>query len=135
MRSFRLFSLVVAAALGGCVSLHPVAPVVDGPRGVRVLLQAQEGDRFRLEVLNYGPDPIEVDRDRVVLTTARGPRARLPGGSDGVATVEPGGRHALDLRYRLGRVRPGERVALGLTGAVRVGGRPLDLPPLEFVAD
>ncbi|HEX8951838.1 MAG TPA: hypothetical protein VF945_08325 [Polyangia bacterium] len=128
--------LVAATALvGGCVSLHPVAPVVDAPGGVRVLVKAQDGELFKLEVINYGGAPILVDRDRVVLFTAAGPRARVPGGVGKVYDVPPGGHHALNLRFKLGGIRAGERVAVSLSGAVTLNGQILMVPPLEFVAD
>jgi hypothetical protein len=143
MRSPRLYVLLVAAALagalgatlGGCVSLRPVAPVVDGPGGVRVLVKAQDGDLFKLEVVNYGAAPIVVDRDRVVLFTASGPRTRVAGGLGGSYDVPPGGRHGLNVRFRLGGIRTGERVALSLAGAVTQNGELLMVPALEFVAD
>lgn len=119
----------------GCVSLHPVTPVADGPGGVRVLVKAQDDELFKLEVVNYGPAPIVVDRDRVVLFTADGPRRRLPGGAGTVYTVEPGAHHALDVRFKLRGIRAGERVAVSLAGAVSLDGQPLMVPPLEFVAD
>jgi hypothetical protein len=125
-------SLFVAA---GCVSLHPVAPVVDGPAGVRVLVKAQNDEVFKLEVINYGQWPIVVDRDHVVLFTAGGPRTRVPGGLGSVYSVPPGGHHALNLRFKLGGIHAGERVAVGLAGAVTLNGQPLMIPPLEFVAD
>lgn len=134
MRLVRLVSLCLLLA-GGCVSLHPVAPVVDGPAGVRVLVKAQDDEVFKLEVVNYGPYPIVIDRDRVVLLTASGPRARVPGGLGTLYTVVPGGRHGLNVRFKLGGIHTGERVALALAGAVSVNGQPLNVPPLEFVAD
>jgi hypothetical protein len=135
MRSSLLSVLLFATALGGCVSLHPVAPVVDGPGGVRVLVRAQSDELFRLEVVNYGPLPIVIDRDRVVMFTAGGPRTRVPGGFGNVYSVPPGGHHALNVRFKLGGIRAGERVAIGLAGAVMLNGQPLMIPPLEFVAD
>jgi hypothetical protein len=130
-----MYVLVAATALTGCVSLRPVAPVVDAPAGVRVLVKAQDDDLFKLEVINYGSYPIVVDRDRVVLFTASGPRARVAGGFGGVYNVPPGGRHALNVRFKLGGIRAGERVALSLAGAVTQNGEILMVPPLEFVAD
>ena len=131
-----MYVLVVATALtGGCVSLRPVAPVVDGPGGVRVLVRAQDAEVFKLEVVNYGPAPIVVDRDRVVMFTAAGPRTRVPGGFGNVYAIPPGGHHALNVRFKLGGIRTGERVAIGLAGAVTLNGQPLMVPPLEFVAD
>lgn len=127
--------LVAASLLGGCVSLHPVAPVVDGPGGVRVLIKAQDADVFKLEVVNYGAAPIVVDRDRVVLFTAAGARTRVAGGVGSVYRVPPGGHHALNVRFKLRGIRSGERVALGLAGAITVDGQPLMVPALEFVAD
>ena len=135
MRSSLLCVLLIATALGGCVSLHPVAPVVDGPGGVRVLVKAQNDEVFRLEVVNYGQLPVVIDRDRVVMFTAGGPRTRVPGGFGNVYSVPPGGHHALNVRFKLGGIRPGERVAIGLAGAVMLNGQPLMIPPLEFVAD
>jgi len=130
-----MYVLVVATALTGCVSLHPVSPVVDGPGGVRVLVRAQDDDLFKLEVANYGPSPIVIDRDRVVLFTATGPRTRLAGGVGSIYDVAPGARHALNVRFKLGGIRTGERVALSLAGAVTQNGQVLMVPPLEFVAD
>ena len=127
--------LLVALAVTGCVSLRPVAPVVDGPGGVRVLVKSQNDELFKLEIVNYGPAPILVDRDRVVMFTAGGPRTRVPGGFGNVYNVPPGGHHALNLRFKLGGIRTGERVAIGLAGAVMLNGQPLMIPPLEFVAD
>ena len=122
--------------LAGCGSLRPVAPVVDGPNGVRVLVRAQDDERFELEVVNYGGAPIVVDRDRVVLVTARGERAaRVAGGARRIDDVPPGGHDALDVRFRLGVLRTGDRVAIDLAGAVTLNGRPVRVPPLEFVAD
>ena len=71
-----MYVLLAATTLGGCGSLRPVAPVVDAPGGVRVLVRALDDDLFALEVVNYGRAPIVVDRDRVVLVTASGTRAR-----------------------------------------------------------
>jgi hypothetical protein len=130
-----MYVLLGATVLAGCVSLRPVAPVVDGPGGVRVLVKAQNDEVFKLEVINYGPAPIVVDRDRVVMFTAAGPRTRVPGGFGSVYAVPPGGRHALNVRFKLGGIRSGERVAIGLAGAVTLNGQPLMVPPLEFVAD
>ncbi|MCU1279971.1 MAG: hypothetical protein JWM53_3517 [bacterium] len=135
MRSSLLYVLVAAVALGGCVSLHPVAPVVDGPAGVRVLVRAQDDELFKLEVVNYGSYPIVVDRDRVVMFTATGPRTRVAGGLGGIYDIPPGGHHALNVRFKLRGIQPGERVAIGLAGAVTLNGQPLMVPPLEFVAD
>ena len=135
MRLSLMYVLVVATALTGCVSLHPIAPVVDGPGGVRVLVRAEDGDLFKLEVVNYGAAPIVVDRDRVVLFTATGPRTRLAGGAGSIYDVAPGARHALNLRFKLAGIRSGERVALSLAGAVTQNGQPLMVPALEFVAD
>ena len=130
-----MYVLLVAATLTGCVSLHPVAPVVDGPGGVRVLVRAQDDEVFKLEVVNFGAYPIVVDRDRVVMFTAAGPRTRVAGGLGSVYDVPPGGRHALNVRFKLGGIHAGERVAIGLAGAVTLNGQPLMVPPLEFVAD
>lgn len=130
-----MYVLVAAATLTGCVSLHPVAPVVDGPGGVRVLVKAQDDGVFKLEVINYGSYPILVDRDRVVMFTAAGPRARVPGGLGSVYDVPPGGHHALNVRFKLDGIRGGERVAVSLAGAVTQNGQVLMVPPLEFVAD
>jgi len=127
--------LVVATALGGGVSLHPVAPVVDGPGGVRVLVRAQDDELFKLEVINFGAAPIVIDRDRVVMFTATGPRTRLAGGIGSIYDVPPGGRHAVHVRFKLGGIRSGERVAISLAGAVTQNGQPLLVPSLEFVAD
>lgn len=125
-----------AVALTGCAaSLHPVTPVADGPAGVRVLVKAQDDEIFRLEVVNYGYYPIVVDRDRVVMFTAGGPRQRVPGGLGSVYTVQPGGHHALNVRFKLGGIHAGERVAISVAGAVSQNGQPLMVPPLEFVAD
>ena len=135
MRASLIYVLLCATTLTGCVSLHPVAPVVDGPGGVRVLVRAQDGDVFKLEVVNFGGAPIVVDRDRVVLFTAGGPRTRVAGGVGSVYDVPPGGRHALNVRFKLGGIRAGERVALSLAGAVTQNGQLLLVPPLEFVAD
>jgi hypothetical protein len=139
MLSFNRLALVLglALALTGCraSSLQPVAPVVDGPGGVRVLLRNQHDEVFRLEVINYGQYPIWVDRDRVVLFTAGGPRTRLPGGIGNLYEVPPGGRHGLNVRFHLGGIHTGERVALSLAGAVTMNGQPLMVPALEFVAD
>ncbi|MCU1282971.1 MAG: hypothetical protein JWM53_6517 [bacterium] len=135
MRPTFIYVLVAATTLSGCVSLHPVAPVVDGPAGVRVLVKAQDDDVFRLEVVNYGSYPIIVDRDRVVMFTAGGPRTRVAGGLGNIYNVPPGGHHALNVRFKLGGIHAGERVAIGLAGAVTLNGQPLMIPPLEFVAD
>ncbi|MDB4967720.1 MAG: hypothetical protein JWN44_3409 [Myxococcales bacterium] len=142
MRKIRrlCFAVLLASSLGGSgcgsSSLRPVAPVADGPAGVRVLLKNQSDEIFRLEVVNYGPSPIVVDRDRVYLYTANGPRQRVPGGVGNIYTVAPGGgHHALNLRFKLGGIQAGERVAISLAGAVSVNGQPLNVPPLEFVAD
>ncbi len=136
MRARSLLYVVVAATtLTGCVSLRPVAPVVDGPGGVRVLLRAQDDDVFKLEVVNYGAAPIVVDRDRVVMLTATGSHTRVTGGAGSRDDLPPGAHHTLDVRFRLGAIRPGDRVAISLAGAVTLNGRPLQLPPLEFVAD
>lgn len=134
MRALLTF-VVFAATLTGCVSLHPVAPVVDGPGGVRVLVKAQDDELFKLEVINYGGYPIVVDRDRVVLFTAGGPRGRVPGGAGNIYDVPPGGRHALNVRFKLRGIRTGERVALSLADAVTQNGQVLMVPPLEFVAE
>ncbi len=130
-----MYVLVAAATLTGCVSLHPVAPVVDAPGGVRVLVKAQDDELFKLEVINYGAYPILVDRDRVVLFTAAGPRGRVPGGVGSVYDVPPGAHHALNVRFKLGGIHAGERVALSLNGAVTQNGQILMVPPLEFVAE
>ena len=130
-----MYVLVAATTLAGCVSLHPVAPVVDGPGGVRVLVRGQDDDLFKLEVINYGGGSILVDRDRVVLFTATGPRTRVAGGSSTIYDVPPGGRHALNVRFKLGDIHTGERVALSLAGAVTQNGQPLMVPALEFVAE
>ena len=131
-----MYVLLAATTLTGCgQSLRPVAPVVDAPAGVRVLVKAQDDELFKLEVINYGSAPILIDRDRVVLFTASGPRARVPGGLGNVYDVPPGGRHALNVRFKLGGIRAGERVALSLAGAVTQNGQILMVPPLEFVAD
>jgi len=130
-----MYVLVAAATLSGCVSLHPVAPVVDAPGGVRVLVKGQDDELFKLEVINYGAFPILVDRDRVVLFTAGGPRGRVPGGVGTIYDVPPGGRHAVNVRFKLGGIHAGERVALSLAGAVTQNGQVLMVPPLEFVAE
>jgi len=130
-----MYVLLAATTLTGCVSLHPVAPVVDAPGGIRVLVKAQDDEVFKLEVINYGAYPIVVDRDRVVLFTAGGPRGRVPGGLGNVYDVPPGGHHALNVRFKLGGIHAGERVALSLAGAVTLNGQVLMVPPLEFVAD
>jgi hypothetical protein len=131
-----MYVLVAAATLiTGCVSLRPVAPVVDGPGGVRVLVRAQDDDLFKFEVVNYGASPIVVDRDRVVLFTSTGPRTRVAGGAAGVYELPPGGRHAVNVRFKLGGIHAGERVAVSLAGAVTRAGEPVMVPSLEFVAD
>ncbi len=130
-----MYVLVASLTLTGCVSLHPVAPVVDGPGGVRVLVKAQDDGVFKLEVINYGSDPILVDRDRVVMFTSAGPRARVPGGFGSIYELPPGGHHALNVRFKLDGIRTGERVAVSLAGAVTQNGQVLMVPPLEFVAD
>lgn len=130
-----MYVLVAGALLGGCSSLRPVAPVVDGPGGLRVLVRAQSDDLFKLEVVNYGRAPIVVDRDRVVLFTSRGARAHVAGGAGTIDYVPPGGRHAVNVRFELGGIQTGERVTLSLAGAVTSNGQPLVVPPLEFVAD
>lgn len=142
MRKIRRLGFAVllgASSLAGAgcgSSLRPVAPVVDGPAGVRVLLKTQSDEVFKLEVVNYGPYPILVDRDRVYLYTAEGPRQRVPGGAGSLYTVAPGGgHHALNVRFNLGGIHAGERVAISLAGAVSMNGQPLNVPPLEFVAD
>jgi hypothetical protein len=130
-----MYVLVVATTLTGCVSLHPVSPVVDGPGGVRVLVRAEDDDLFKLEVANYGTAPIVIDRDRVVMFTAAGARTRIAGGVGSVYDVAPGARHALNVRFELAGIRTGERVELSLAGAVTQNGQVLLVPPLEFVAD
>src|SRR5947207_13740114 len=88
------FAILLGASLAGAgcgSSLRPIAPVADGPAGVRVLLKNQSDELFRLEVVNYGPYPIVVDRDRVYLYTADGLRQRVPGGVGNIYTIEPGG--------------------------------------------
>ena len=135
MRSSLMYVLVAALALTGCVSLHPVVPVADGPGGVRVLLKSQDDGVFKLEVINYGGAPIVVDRDRVVMFTATGPRGRVPGGLGTVYALPPGGHHAVNVRFKLDGIRSGERVAVSLAGAVTQNGQILMVPPLEFVAD
>ena len=136
MRLPLMYVLVAAITLTGChASLHPVQPVVDAPDGIRVLVKAQDDELFKLEVINYGQYPIVIDRDRVVLFTASDPRGRVAGGLGNVYNVPPGGRHALNVRFKLGGIHTGERVALSLAGAVTLNGQILMLPPLEFVAD
>jgi hypothetical protein len=139
MLNFSRLALVFgfALALTGCraASLQPVAPVVDGPGGVRVLLKNQNDEVFRLEVINYGQYPIRIDRDRVVMFTAAGPRTRVPGGLGNLYDVPPGGHHGLNVRFHLGGIHTGERVAISLAGAVTMNGQPLMVPALEFVAD
>ncbi len=123
------------AMLAGCVSLHPITPVADAPGGVRVLVKAQDDELFKLEVVNYGSEPVVVDRDHVVMFTAAGPRTRVAGGFGTIYTIPPGGRHALNVRFKLRGIQAGERVAISLAGAVTLNGQPLMVPPLEFVAD
>jgi hypothetical protein len=130
-----MYVSLAATMLGGCVSLRPVAPVVDAPGGVRVLVRGQDDDLFRLEVVNYGRAPITVDGGRVVIVTASGTRARIAGGSDAVDRLPPGAHHTLDVRFALGAIRPGDRVAISLAGAVTLNGQLLTVPALEFVAD
>ena len=131
----RALVLGVTLLLVGCVSLRPVAPVVDGPDGVRVLVTGFQDGQFKLEVVNYGAAAILVDGERVLLITAAGARACLPGSAGRRDDVPPGGHQALDVRFALGGVRTGDRVALSLDGAVTRRGQPLRVPPLEFVAD
>ena len=128
-------TVVVTMVVAGCVSLRPVAPVVDAPGGVRVLLAAVDDDRFRVDVVNYGRQPIVVDGDRVVLITPAGTRPHRTGGAGGRDRIAPGGRHCLQLRFALGGIHAGERVAISLDGAVTLDGQPLPVPPLELVAD
>jgi hypothetical protein len=62
-------------------------------------------------------------------------RAHVDSGVDTVDWVPPGGHHAVNVRFDLGDLRTGERVAISLAGAVTLDGQPLSVPNLEFVAD
>jgi hypothetical protein len=138
MRNLVLSSLLVSMtfALGGCLSLHAVRPVVDTEGGIRVQLKEVDDDVFKLEVINYGQYPIIVDRDRVVLVTSQGPQQRVPGGIASIYSIPAGGHHAVHVRYKLGGIQNGDHVCINLAGAVTyMNGQPVPVPPLEFVAE
>jgi|SRR5437660_12912302 len=130
----RFVALVLCVALGGCISLRPVAKTVDSPSGVRVVLKEQDDDLFRLEVINYSQCVILVDRDRVTLTSDAGwRRERIPGGAGSLYTIIPGGHHAVHVKFKLDDLQKGQRVAISFDGAVVAQtGQPLPVSPLEF---
>jgi hypothetical protein len=130
----RLFALVICLALGGCLTLRPVATTVDSPSGVRVMLKDQDDDLFKLEVVNYSQCVILVDRDRVTLTSDAGWRhERIPGGFNSLYTIMPGGHHAVNVKFKLDYLQKGQHVAISFDGAVVAQtGQPLPVSPIEF---
>jgi hypothetical protein len=133
--SARWLAVVLALALSACTTLRWVKTTVDTPEGVRVTLQEVTSDIFRLEVINYGAQPILVDRDRVVLETPGGARARLPGGVGSLYTIGPSGHHAVNVRFDLSGLRGGDRVGICFADAITSGGRAVGVPPIELAIE
>jgi hypothetical protein len=132
----RLLVLACALLLSACTTLRWVKSTVDGPGGVRVTLANVHDDIFELEVVNFGDAPILVDRDRVVLDTPHGARARTPGGIGSLYTIGPAGHHRVNVRFDLSGLRAGDRVGVGFGEAITIaGGQRIEMPPVELAVE
>jgi hypothetical protein len=127
--------LVVALLMSGCTTLRWVHTTVDGPNGVRVTLEGMRDDIFEIQVINYGSEPILVDRDRVVLDTPRGTRARVPGGLEALYTIGPSGHHAVHVRFDLSGLKGGDRIGICFADAITSGQQRLAVPPIELAVE
>jgi hypothetical protein len=132
----RRLALAIVLLLSGCTTLRFVKPLVDGPNGVQVRLKDIQDDVFLLEVVNLGEAPIMVDRDRVVLSTPSGTRARKTGGLSNLYTILPAGHHAVNVRFNLGGLKNGDRIGICFADAiVLAGGQRVEVPPIELAVE
>lgn len=108
-------------------------PDVQTPGAGRVLLKEQDGDLFAFNVFNQSPYPMNVDRNAVRMATAGGLRDRLPGGISDNYTIPPGGVHAVNVKFPMGGLRPGETVWVHFQDAISINGQRVPMEPIQFV--
>lgn len=121
--------------LGACTLAPPITPdkadaKVEGVVDVR--FKRIDTDIFKFSVFNETKELMTLDRDGLRLRTPSGERARKPGGAESVHMVVPGGAHDLNVRFSLSDLPAGTRIAVLFQDAIRVGGRPIAVEPMEF---
>jgi hypothetical protein len=128
-------TLLFAIACQGCTSLTAVRATSEIPGNVRVWFESRDHEVFKLVVLNQSPQVVTVDRNAVTLVHAGEEQHRVPGGASTLYTLMPGAAHKVNVRFRLSDIVKGETVCIQLRNAVFVGGTPIEIPPLQFIAD
>lgn len=137
----RLLPLTFALSFGtfvaGCGSSATLVPNVAEIKsgGVRIGLDAVDGDIVKLVVFNETAAPLRLYRDRVTLQTSRGVRSRLPGGVGGLYDVAPQSSHKLNVRFQLDDLPKGETVELQFNDAILSGDNAIPFEPMPFVVE
>jgi hypothetical protein len=126
--------LAVAVALG-CA---PIAPPMTATRAVvqvqdaaKIALKEINNDILELTVWNNSTKMMVVDRDAILLYTDFGVRKRLPGGIAHSYNLPPGTAHEVNVRFDWSGLR-NTTVRLGFDNAITIGGKPIDVSPLEI---
>ena len=129
----RTSALALLVTLAGCmVHLSPMRVQTGIPGVVDVSIRKIDGDVFKLDVYNASPDSMVIQRDAITLHEPRGIRMRMQGGIGKTYVVPPGGRHAVNVRFDLAKLTPGDSVQLFFDGAFIVGPGPVQVPPIEL---
>lgn len=127
--------VVLSLALPACA---PSLRVETGMAMVREQARAElrqiSGATFELWVENLSSEPMVIYRDDILLQSAAGTRAREEGGAADVYRLEPGDGRQVNVRFDLSGIRAGEVVRILFQSALRVGGRPVSLPPIVLRA-
>lgn len=130
----RIAALALVLGVAACTPLapplHPTRSAVQVKDVVKVALTEIDNDALAFKVWNYGTQPLEVERDAIVLETDHGPRRPH---SEGPPTypVSPGTSRELSVRFDWTGLRNTTTRVL-FDNAIRLEGKPLDISAIEI---
>jgi hypothetical protein len=107
---------------------------VEVPGQVRVTLNEVDGDILKFMVFNLTDQTMLVLRDEVLLVTRYGAQRRERGGVSNMYELKPWGAHAVNVRFDISGMVPGEPLQVRFDRAVLVQGNRVSVPPLSFMA-
>ena len=94
-----------------------------------------EGGVVRLLVHNASPSLMVINRDAFEVRRVGGILTRSQGGAGSTYLVAPGGSHAVNLRFDLDALNPGEPLYLTFDKAISIESQFVSLDPLPLRLD
>lgn len=132
---YILFALAfVACRAPALTAQSPMISVSSNAGPVMVKFEQQNGEVLHFAVINSSDKTVVVNRDAVMLRTAKGVQAREKGGLKSVYMLKPGAVHGVKCRFDLGDVTSGEQVEVLFNDALLIDGKPLEVQPVAFIA-